>query len=96
MPKTISEQNLHLLVDALLKEGKRVVSPKRAGTVTLYEPLSRGDELSLDELPRRSAKETFFPVCESILSYEKREGKMTVRDVDLSRLPESVLFAARP
>ncbi|HXV19763.1 MAG TPA: 4Fe-4S dicluster domain-containing protein [Desulfuromonadales bacterium] len=95
MPKTITEQNLHLLVDALLREGKRVVGPKRAGTVTLYEPLRRGEELSLDELPRRSAKETFFPVCESILSYEKREGRMTVRDVDLSRLPESVLIAAR-
>jgi formate hydrogenlyase subunit 6/NADH:ubiquinone oxidoreductase subunit I len=96
MPKTITERNLHLLVDALLKEGRRVVGPKRAGTLTLYEPLSRGEELVLDELPRRSAKETFFPVCESILSYEKREGKMTVRDVDLSRLPESVLIAARP
>jgi ferredoxin len=96
MPKTISEQNLRLLVDALVGEGARVVGPKRAGSMALYEPLAKGEELVLDELPRRSAKETFFPVCESILSYEKRHGTMTVRDVDLSRLPESVLIAARP
>lgn len=61
MPKTITEQNLRLLVDTLLKEGARVVAPKQAGTMTLYEPLQKGEELELTKLPRRSGKETFFP-----------------------------------
>ena len=76
MPKIITEQNLRLLVDTLLQEGNRVVGPKAAGEMSLYEPLGLGDELVLGVLPRRSAKETFFPLCEDILSYEKKEGKM--------------------
>ncbi len=96
MPKIITEQNLHLLIDSMLKEGARVVGPKRAGTMTLYEPLAQGDELIVGQLPRRSAKETFFPICENILTYEKKEGKMTVQDVDPARFAETVLIGAPP
>ena len=96
MLKTITEQNLRLLIDLLVKEGSRVVGPKQAGAMTLYEPLATGDELTLGALPRRSAKETFFPVCEDILSFEKKEGRMTVADVDLARLPDTVLVGALP
>jgi ferredoxin len=96
MPKTISEQNLHALIDALVAEGTRVVGPKRADAMVLYAPLAGGAELELGELPRRSAKETFFPLCEDILAYEKAEGKTSVTDVDLATLPETVLVGARP
>jgi ferredoxin len=64
--------------------------------MTLYAPLTSGEELELSHLPRRSAKEAFFPVCETILSYEKKEGKMKVEDVDLARLPQTVLIGSRP
>jgi formate hydrogenlyase subunit 6/NADH:ubiquinone oxidoreductase subunit I len=96
MPKTITELNLQQLIDLLVKEGTRVVGPKRADTMVLYAPLTRGEELELTELPRRSAKETFFPLCEDILSYEKKDGKLKVTDVDLTRLPETVLIGSRP
>ena len=96
MPKTISTQNLHALLDRLIAAGTRVVGPKQSGTMTLYEPLARGAELSLTELPRRSSKEAFFPICESILSYSKAEGKTTVSDPDLARLPATLLIGARP
>ncbi|GAM08470.1 sulfhydrogenase 2 subunit beta [Geobacter sp. OR-1] len=96
MPKTITEQNLQALIDLLVKEGTRVVGPKRADTMVLYAPLTNGAELDLIELPRRSAKETFFPLCEEILSYEKKDGKTSVTDIDLDKLPETVLIGARP
>ncbi|GAM07734.1 sulfhydrogenase 2 subunit beta [Geobacter sp. OR-1] len=96
MPKTITNQNLQLLIDTLLQAGTRVVGPKRADTMVLYAPLTTGEELDLTELPRRSAKETFFPLCEEILSYEKKDGKTCVTDVDLGKLPETVLIGARP
>ncbi len=96
MPNTITEQNLRALIDTLVKDGSRVVGPKAAGDMTLYEPLAGGTELVLGVLPRRSAKETFFPLCEDILSYQKMEGKMTVEDIDLSRLPSTVLIGALP
>jgi formate hydrogenlyase subunit 6/NADH:ubiquinone oxidoreductase subunit I len=96
MPKTITEQNLHKLIDELIAASARVVGPKRVGQMALYEPLARGEELDLSELPRRSAKEAFFPVCEDILRYEKQEGKTSVTDIDLARLPKTVLIGARP
>jgi ferredoxin len=96
MSKTISEKNLRALVDALLAQNKRVVGPKGAGSMTLYAPLTKGEELILDQLPRRSAKETIFPLCETILTYEKSREATSVSDVDPERFPETVLIGARP
>ncbi|AJE03110.1 4Fe-4S dicluster domain-containing protein [Geobacter pickeringii] len=96
MQKTITEPNLRLLIDTLVSEGKRVIGPKAAGTMTLYEPLSQGEELNLGELPRRSAKEAFFPLCETILTYERDKEGVRVTDVDPQAIPETVLVAARP
>ena len=96
MPQSITEANLRRLVDLLVKEGKVVVGPKESGTVTLHQPLSAGSELTLDALPRRSAKELFFPVCEDILSYEKGKDGMQVTDVDRASFPEAVLIGAPP
>jgi formate hydrogenlyase subunit 6/NADH:ubiquinone oxidoreductase subunit I len=96
MPKTISEKNLHALLDRLLAAGTRVVGPKQSGSMTLYAPLASGAELALADLPRRSAKEAFFPICESILSFAKIEGKTAVSDPDLARLPATVLVGTRP
>lgn len=96
MPKTITEQNLRTLIDHLVKAGKRVVGPRRDGTVTLYEPLTKGEELVLGELPRRSAKEAFFPLCENILSFEKTEEGMRITDVNAGSFPETVLMGVRP
>ena len=96
MATTITRQNLGLLIDELITDGTRVIAPKQAGSMILYEPLAAGDELVLDQLPRRSAKEAFFPICENILAYEKQDGKTTIRDADLDALPETVLLGVRP
>jgi len=96
MPQIITEANLRSLIDLLVKESKLVVGPKKAGTMVLYEPLAAGSELSLGALPRRSAKELYFPVCENILSFGKKDGVMQVSDVDRSSFPETVLIGALP
>jgi len=96
MAKVITEQNLRALIDLLVKEGKRVVGPKQAGSITLYEPLTNGQELTLGTLPRRSAKETFFPVSEPLLSFEKDTEGVRVTDVDTTSFPETVLVGALP
>ena len=96
MSKTITQQNLQQLIDSLLKAGTRVVGPKRADSMVLYAPLARGEELELAELPRRSSKEAFFPLCEDILRYGKTDGRTTVDDIDLDTLPATVLIGARP
>jgi formate hydrogenlyase subunit 6/NADH:ubiquinone oxidoreductase subunit I len=66
-----------------------------AGT-PLYEPLASSAEMITDQLPRRSAKEAFFPVCEDIMSYEKEGQKVELKDIDPARFPETVLVGVRP
>lgn len=92
----ITEQNLNALLDQLIKSGKRVVAPLINSGTPLYEPLTVSGEMNLKELPRRSAKEAFFPVCEDILSYEKEGVNVKLSDVDPARFPETVLVGVRP
>ncbi len=95
MHKYLSQQNFTALLDKLIADGTRVVAPKlNAGTV-LYEPLSSASEIVIDQLPRRSGKEAFFPLCEDIMSYEKEGQKVTVTDIDPARFPETVLVGVR-
>ncbi len=96
MQKYISEQNLNTLVDTLIAAGTRVVAPRMNAGTPLYEPLDSSAEMVTDLLPRRSAKEAFFPVCEEIMSYEKEGQQIKLTDVDPARFPETVLVGVRP
>ena len=96
MQKYISEQNLNTLLDTLIKQGTRVVAPRmNAGTRSTNRSQS-SSEMVTDQLPRRSAKEAFFPVCEDIMSYEKEGQQVTLTDIDPARFPETVLVGVRP
>ena len=96
MQKYISEQNLNTLLDTLVASGARVVAPRITAGIPLYEPLKNAGEMILDQLPRRSAKEAFFPLCEDIMSYTKEGQQVTLTDIDPARFPETVLVGVRP
>ncbi len=96
MPKTITEENLRTLIDLLIKDGTRVVGPKLADEMTVYEPLTNGAEFAPGTLPRRSAKEAFFPLSETILSFQKDKDGLKVEDVDTNSFPRTVLLGALP
>lgn len=96
MRKQISADNVNVLLQTLIDGGSRVVGPKRTGGTLLYEPLAAPDELVLDELPRRSVKEAFFPVCEDLLSYQKQGQGVQVQDIDPAQFPPTVLVGVRP
>ena len=96
MHKFITQQNLNSLIDTLIAAGTRVVAPHLNAGTPLYEPLANATEMIIDQLPKRSAKEAFFPVCEDIMTYEKEGQKVTVTDIDPSRFPETVLVGVRP
>lgn len=96
MQKYISLQNLNALLDALIKEGKRVVAPRLIAGTVLYEPLQKSEQMVQNELPRRSAKEAFFPVCEDIMSYEKEGQQVKLTDIDPNSFPETILVGVRP
>jgi formate hydrogenlyase subunit 6/NADH:ubiquinone oxidoreductase subunit I len=96
MHNFISEKNFKILIDRLIAEGKRVVAPRLNSGTVLYEPLANAAEMIVDQLPRRSGKEAFFPLCEDIVSYEKDGQKVTLTDIDPARFPETFLVGVRP
>ena len=96
MQKHITQQNLNTLLDTLIQEGKRVVAPRINAGTPLYEPLTSSAEMITDQLPKRSGKEAFFPLCEDIMSYEKEGQQVKLTDIDTARFPETVLFGVRP
>ena len=96
MQKYISQQNLNTLLDTLIAAGTRVVAPRMNAGTPLYEPLASSAEMVMDQLPRRSAKEAYFPVCEDIMTYEKEGQKVSITDIDPARFPETVLVGVRP
>lgn len=96
MQKQITEANLRLLLDSLLLKGQRVVGPRRSAGTVLYEPLASASDLVVDELPRRSVKEAFFPVCEDLLEYRKEGQQIQLTDITPDRFPETVLIGVRP
>lgn len=95
MQKYITQQNLNTLLDSLIAAGIRVVAPRLNAGTPLYEPLKSSGEMTLGQLPRRSAKEAFFPVCEEILSYGKEGQQVTLTDIDPATFPETVLVGVR-
>ena len=86
MQKYISQQNMNALLDTLIAAGTRVVAPRMNAGIPLYEPLKNSGEMLTDQLPRRSGKEAFFPLCEDIMSYEK-EGQQKERFHTENMLP---------
>lgn len=96
MQKQISQQNLNTLLDRLIAAGTRVVAPRLNAGTPLYEPLTTSADMITDQLPRRSAKEAFFPLCEDVMSYEKEGQKVSMKDVDPTGFQETVLVGVRP
>ena len=96
MQKYISEQNLNTLLDTLIKQGARVVAPHMNAGTPLYEPIQSAADMVTDQLPRRSGKETFFPLCEDIMSYAKEGQQVQITDIDPARFPATVLVGVRP
>jgi ferredoxin len=96
MHKYITQQNFNALIDQLIGEGKRVVAPKLNAGTLLYEPLADSSEMVFDQLPRRSGKEAFFPLCEDIVSYQKEGRKVTLTDVNPAEFKETLLIGVRP
>jgi len=96
MGRFISEKNLRVLLVRMAKEGKRVIAPSLHEGTLLYRPVSDAVDINLSDLPRRSAKEAFFPVCEDILSFEREGTTLRLADVDPAAFPETVLIGVRP
>lgn len=94
--KRLPGEGVRLLIDELVRRGKRVIAPTRRGGRTDFAEVRSGEEAHLDYfLCERSAKEFIFPRTEAILSFE-RSGTGVDVSPPAMELPETVIVGARP
>ncbi len=96
---TINTNSLGKLLESARSAGYRFVAPVRDGTISLFRPVDRIQEIALDLItPVKSPKEYFFSDHECILSY-KRSGKSLIELSEPSKedyAPPTVIFGCRP
>ncbi|HSQ34855.1 MAG TPA: 4Fe-4S dicluster domain-containing protein, partial [Candidatus Binatia bacterium] len=77
--------------------GKRILAPKKIGDKVDFAEVKKLAEVSLDQVQTvQSPKYSVFPRVEELLAFQRREGRVQIRERDLSVLPETVIFGLRP
>jgi ferredoxin len=93
----LSRENLHLLVEDLLKAGTEVVAPVRASETRVeYQPLRKSDEMVVGgDLPRFSLKGQFLPPTEPLLRWKQGQKEVETEPAP-TVFPPRVVLGARP
>jgi ferredoxin len=98
MSEAISTTALRLVLKEWLKQGKRVIGPRRVKPdLVLYTSLTDPDQLLLEGFihPANSIKEWVFPRHESIYAYRWKGKDLELSDVEVPTA-EQIILAARP
>lgn len=94
--KVLLKSKLDELVAALTAAGQAVFGPVKDGELSFYGPVSRGQDLALDQVaPDRTLKELFFPRTEPMMTYEIRKQQVAMQEVAPPDGPR-VIFGVRP
>lgn len=95
--KLISSINLQKFFEKLLQSGKIMVAPvlKQNGKV-YFQPVKSYSEVATDYIQTVfSAKSVVFPKVETLFSYSKKDGDITITD-SIDSIPETVVWGLRP
>jgi len=93
----ISSANLQAFFETLLQSGRIVVAPvlKQSGKV-FFQPVQAYSEVATDYIQTAfSAKSVVFPKVETLFSFVRKDGEITLTD-SLNRIPETVVWGLRP
>ena len=94
MTQVISKSDLMVWLGRL-SESHRLVAPVDEGGVTLFQKVSKVEDIALDFTNTvLSPKEWFFPLTETLFSVEKKDGAIEL--VPNDEVEESVIFGVRP
>jgi formate hydrogenlyase subunit 6/NADH:ubiquinone oxidoreductase subunit I len=95
--RSIDREGLAKLILQWQSEGKRILAPKQIGAKVDFAPVASLDEVSLDQVQTvQSPKMAIFPRVEELLSFRSADGRVELRERELDRLPETVVFGLRP
>lgn len=97
--KIIKKSSLPKLFEKLKSVGKEIYAPVKEGNDKVeFKSVSKFEEVTLDYIQTvQSGKSVVFPKFEKLFDYKTAlDGELTIKDIDLEKLPETVLFGAHP
>ncbi len=95
--KLLKLSSLEGLVLKLNQDGKQVFAPVKKDNIVNFAPVSAFHEMTQDYIvTARSAKFVVFPRVETILEMQFSKDNITLKDKDLSSIPDAVLLGTRP
>ncbi|MBN2521538.1 MAG: 4Fe-4S dicluster domain-containing protein [Bacteroidales bacterium] len=95
--KLLTKSSLGQLVQKLNQDGKHVYAPVRKNEIVNFEKISALNEMDNDYIVTvESAKSIVFPRVETLFKIETSKDIVTLKDRDLSKIPEVVLLGGRP
>lgn len=95
--KLIKKESLPKLYEILTKAGKLIYAPVKAGEKTEFKTTANFNEVALDYIQTvQSVKSVVFPRVEKLFDYTSDKHDVVINDVDLSTIPETVVFGVHP
>lgn len=93
----ITNDELAAWLDAMRRDGRRILAPVADGGKTDFKLLADGDTVDEDCVQTaQSAKRAVLPMAEILFSYRKRGKDVEVESPDTARFPETIIWKARP
>lgn len=93
----ISKSGLEQWLHQMLENGIRVFAPVQCGDKTDFKQITSGDEVAEGYVQTiQSVKRFAFPKSEVLFTYQKDSKETNLQEVELDKLPETVLWKVRP
>ena len=95
--KSLKKDALAKLFERISAAGKTVYAPVKEGDKTDFQITNDFSKVNLDYIQTiQSAKSVVFPRVETLFEYKKDGKELIVKDVDLTKIPQTVVFGAHP
>lgn len=95
--KLLKKDALPALLSKIRETGKVLYAPARENGTLDFKLINDVNEVVTDYIQTaQSAKSIVFPKVEKLLDFERKDGQLTLLDVDPNQFPETVLFGVHP
>jgi sulfhydrogenase subunit beta (sulfur reductase) len=95
--KSISKDSLVKLFDGLKSQGKLIFAPVKINNEVQFDFVDNFNQITDDFIQTtQSVKNTVFPKIETLFKFVKNGKDVRMMDIDLSQLPEIVIWGAHP
>ena len=95
--RLVRKGSLEKLFDVLKENGRTIVGPSEKNGKTSFKKAGKFSDLASDHIQTtQSSKEVAFPRSEKILDYSRSADGMSVKGIDISEMPEIILWGIRP